>query len=129
MPFALAATPRKILPPPITTPTSTPRARISAISAGMLEVTLGSMPNCCSPMSASPDSFRRMRLYSGGGDMSGENYSPESDEESGRRVWESDESRIKESNEESRSRRESVRVGRVGQNRVSRSESSESLKQ
>jgi hypothetical protein len=27
------------------------------------------MPNCSSPISASPDSFRRMRLYTGGGDM------------------------------------------------------------
>ena len=41
MPFALAATPRKMLPPPITMPTSTPSARISAMSAAMLEVTFG----------------------------------------------------------------------------------------
>src|SRR5215203_3483441 len=82
----------------MTMPTSTPSARISAISAAILEVTFGSMPNWCSPISASPDNFNRMRLYVGGGGMARKNYSPS---DAGSRVEGSD----KESEEESSSER------------------------
>src|SRR4029079_11201843 len=47
----------------MTTPTWTPRPQISAMSRATCIVTPGSMPNCCSPMRASPDSFSRIRLY------------------------------------------------------------------
>src|SRR5579859_6996091 len=63
MPFALAARPRNRLPPPMTTATCTPSPWMSAMSRAICAVTAGSMPNCCSPMRASPDSFSRTRLY------------------------------------------------------------------
>src|SRR5512143_1648064 len=52
-----------MLPPPITRPTWTPAFTTSAISAAVRFTTPGSMPNPCSPISASPLSLSRMRLY------------------------------------------------------------------
>src|SRR5262249_46605935 len=81
MPCAEAASPRKMLPPPMTTATSTPRPRTSATSAAMLSRVVGSMPKPAAPMSASPESLSRMRLKRGvaagtasamGGDYSSE---------------------------------------------------------
>src|SRR6187551_1351559 len=63
MPRALAASPRNRLPPPMTTPTSTPSACTSPISRAICVAVVGSMPKGCSPISASPDSLRRTRLY------------------------------------------------------------------
>jgi hypothetical protein len=60
-PFDATATPRKMLPPPMTTATSTPSARASAMSEAMRSTTETSMPKCCSPMSASPDALSRTR--------------------------------------------------------------------
>src|SRR4030095_406249 len=57
------ARPRNRLPPPMTTPTCTPSVWISAMSFATCVVTAGSMPYCCSPMRASPESFSRTRPY------------------------------------------------------------------
>src|SRR5258706_6455967 len=65
MPCALAASPRKMLPPPMTTATSTPSPRTSAISDAIPSSVAGSMPNPDCPMSASPESLSRIRLKRG----------------------------------------------------------------
>src|SRR5688572_1055744 len=54
-----------MLPPPITTPISTPRRATCATSATMSSMVCRLMPNGSSPIRASPDSLRRMRLYLG----------------------------------------------------------------
>ena len=61
MPRALAASPRKMLPPPMTTATSTPSRCTSTTSCAIWSATGGSMPYERSPMSASPDSLSRTR--------------------------------------------------------------------
>src|SRR5512132_4046044 len=65
MPPALAATPRKMLPPPMTMATCTPRTMTSRTSSAMRSSTGGSMPYPWSPASASPESFRTIRRYAG----------------------------------------------------------------
>src|SRR6185295_3082636 len=50
---------------PMTTPISTPKLEISAISATMLSMVARLMPNASSPIKASPESLSRMRLYFG----------------------------------------------------------------
>src|SRR5256885_1563270 len=65
MPAAPGATPRKMLPPPITTPISTPSRDTCAISATMFSIVWRLMPNGSSPIRASPESLSRIRLYSG----------------------------------------------------------------
>src|SRR6185437_12534638 len=65
MPAAPGATPRKMLPPPMTTPISTPRRDTCATSATMFSIVWRLMPNGSSPIRASPDSLRRIRLYLG----------------------------------------------------------------
>src|SRR5215470_13128399 len=65
MPAALAAMPLKMLPPPITMATWTPRSMTSRISAPTRSSTGGSIPYPWSPASASPESFRTMRRYRG----------------------------------------------------------------
>src|SRR3954454_17205497 len=65
MPWADAAMPRKMLPPPMTMATSTPEARTSAISDAMPSRVGGSMPKPALPMRASPDNFSRIRLKRG----------------------------------------------------------------
>src|SRR5215468_7897036 len=54
-----------MLPPPSTTAVSTPRSWTSRISSASRATKSGAMPNFCSPISASPESFRRMRRYAG----------------------------------------------------------------
>src|SRR5215207_1479414 len=54
-----------MLPPPCTTATSTPRSCTPLICAAMALTRSGSVPYSRSPMSASPDSFRRMRSKAG----------------------------------------------------------------
>src|SRR6195256_2841229 len=66
MPSVLAETPRKMLPPPITMPTSTPISTTSRTSCAICCSVLGEMPYFPSPISASPLSFSRMRLNRGG---------------------------------------------------------------
>src|SRR5688500_13704804 len=56
-----------MLPPPTTRQRSWPAFLASAISPARRAAASGSMPNACSPISASPDSFRRMRLKRGRG--------------------------------------------------------------
>src|SRR5262245_48233402 len=65
MPAALAAMPRKMLPPPITMATWTPSSVTSRISAPTRSSTGGSIPYPWSPASASPESFRTIRRYRG----------------------------------------------------------------
>src|SRR5258706_912364 len=65
MPAATGGTPRKILPPPITTPISTPCFCTPAISATMPSMVARLMPYAPSPIKASPESLSRMRLYLG----------------------------------------------------------------
>src|SRR5206468_3449315 len=65
MPAAPGATPRKMLPPPMTMPISTPRRETCATSATMPSIVCRLIPKGSSPIRASPDSFRRMRLYFG----------------------------------------------------------------
>ena len=60
---AAPETPRKMLPPPIVSATSTPRSTTSFTSWAMAASVGGEMPYFASPMSASPESLRRMRLY------------------------------------------------------------------
>src|SRR3954466_16153111 len=55
-----------MLPPPTTTQSSWP-CFASAISRARREVVSGSIPNAPSPINASPDSFRRIRLKRGRG--------------------------------------------------------------
>src|SRR5713101_1726780 len=64
--LAAAATPRKKLPPPTTTPTWTPARATSATSIARAFTRSASMPNFSSPAITSPLSFRRMREYWGG---------------------------------------------------------------
>src|SRR5688572_1523555 len=54
-----------MLPPPITTPSSTPRRDTWAISATIVSMVWRLMPNGSSPISASPESLSRIRLYFG----------------------------------------------------------------
>src|SRR5262245_43304276 len=61
MPRALPARPRKMLPPPSTMPTCTPRACTSRTSSEIPDSTSSSMPCPASPASSSPESLRRMR--------------------------------------------------------------------
>ena len=52
-----------ILPPPMTSATSSPISTTSAISAHIFETVWGSIPICFSPASASPLSLSSTRLY------------------------------------------------------------------
>src|SRR6187402_3418751 len=63
MPAAAAASPRKMLPPPTTIPTWTPRAWTSATWRAMNLQNSGSTPYVRFPSRASPDSFNRIRSY------------------------------------------------------------------
>src|SRR3954466_3361939 len=65
MPSAPGASPRKMLPPPITTPISTPRRETCATSETMFRMVCRLMPYGSSPISASPESLRRILLYFG----------------------------------------------------------------
>src|SRR3954468_18825373 len=50
-----------MLPPPTTMAISTPRCETFLTSAAILRIRTGSAPYSRSPISASPESFRRMR--------------------------------------------------------------------
>ena len=63
MPSVEPATPRKMLPPPITIAICTPASTTSFTSAAMRVSVGGWMPYFPSPIRASPESLRRMRLY------------------------------------------------------------------
>src|SRR5260370_12844897 len=63
--IAAAAIPRKKFPPPTTSPICTPALATSAISPAKLFTRSGSTPQAPPPASASPLSFRTMRLYLG----------------------------------------------------------------
>src|SRR5688572_5665242 len=63
MPSALACVPRRMLPPPITTPISAPSPCSDWISSVNRSTTFGEMPKPCSPASASPLSFSTTRRY------------------------------------------------------------------
>src|SRR4051812_47278835 len=65
MPTEPPATPRKMLPPPMTMATSTPRFTTSATSCTMRTMVARLMPNASSPIRASPDSLSRIRLWAG----------------------------------------------------------------
>src|SRR5262245_33424944 len=65
MPAAPGATPRKMFPPPITSPISTPRREICATSPTMSSIVCRLMPKGSSPIRASPDSLSRILLYFG----------------------------------------------------------------
>src|SRR5262245_59613257 len=65
MPAAPSATPRKMLPPPITAPISTPSEATVATSSTIISIVWRLMPNGSSPISASPESLSRTRLYFG----------------------------------------------------------------
>src|SRR5215208_5810054 len=66
MPCCVAAvSPRKMLPAPTTTATSTPRSCTPLICAAIPTTRSGSVPYSSSPISASPDSFRRIRSNAG----------------------------------------------------------------
>src|SRR5258707_9758527 len=65
MPRADSDTPRKMLPPPTTTATSTPSRAVSAISPATWPRTSVLIPYPWCPISASPEILRRMRLYAG----------------------------------------------------------------
>src|SRR5512138_3537642 len=54
-----------MLPPPITTPISTPRRDTCATSETMLRIVCRLMPYGSSPIRASPESLRRILLYLG----------------------------------------------------------------
>ncbi len=62
MPSVAPETPRKMFPPPMVRATSTPRSTMSFTSCAMAVSVFGEMPYLPSPMSASPESLRRMRL-------------------------------------------------------------------
>ena len=68
-PLAEIATPRKRLPPPMTTAISVPARATSAISPAKRVSAVSSMPNGRLPSSASPESLRRTRLGLGLGGM------------------------------------------------------------
>jgi hypothetical protein len=61
MPDAAAARPRKMLPPPTTIPTWTPREWTSATWRAMNAQNSGSTPYVRLPRRASPESFSRIR--------------------------------------------------------------------
>src|SRR5512134_2538538 len=63
MPPAPSATPRKILPPPMTIATSTPSFTTAPMSATIASTVVRLIPNASSPMSASPDSFSSTLRY------------------------------------------------------------------
>src|SRR5881227_1894523 len=65
MPAAPGATPRKMLPPPMTMPISTPRRETWATSVTIASIVCRLIPYGSSPIRASPDSLRRIRLYLG----------------------------------------------------------------
>src|SRR5436190_8773441 len=65
MPAAPGATPRKILPPPMTMPISQPRRDTCATSATIDSMVWRLMPKGSSPIRASPESLRRILLYLG----------------------------------------------------------------
>src|SRR5436190_18669232 len=65
MPAVPGETPRKMLPPPITTPISTPRRETCAISVTIPSMVCLLTPKGSSPIRASPDSLRRILLYLG----------------------------------------------------------------
>src|SRR5438270_7479263 len=65
MPSVAAVTPRKMLPPPMTIAICTPAFCTATISSAMFASVWGSMPVRRPPMSASPESLRRIRLYLG----------------------------------------------------------------
>src|SRR3954451_1113944 len=67
MPAAAPWRPRYTLPPPTTTATWTPRALTPAIARAMAAMRAGSAPYDRSPISASPESFSRIRLNAGSG--------------------------------------------------------------
>src|SRR5258705_12173383 len=57
--------PLYILPPPITTATWTPSSVMDLMSCAYWAITELSKPKLLSPINASPESLRRMRLYLG----------------------------------------------------------------
>src|ERR1039457_4389909 len=63
MPTEPPATPRKMLPPPMTTATSQPSCVTSWTSRTMRTIVARLMPYASSPIKASPESLSRMRLY------------------------------------------------------------------
>src|SRR5882672_2339380 len=63
MPRSLPGSPRKMLPPPMTITTSTPRSRTSWTCRAMSCTASGQMPMPCPPPRASPESLSRMRRY------------------------------------------------------------------
>src|SRR6187549_2337781 len=65
MPAAPGATPRKMLPPPITMPISQPRRDTCATSETIDSIVWRLMPKGSSPIRASPDSLSRILLYLG----------------------------------------------------------------
>src|SRR5260221_8926293 len=67
---AAAATPRKKLPPPTTTPTWMPARATSATSIANAFTRSASIPNFSSPAITSPLSFSRMREYCSGAGIS-----------------------------------------------------------
>ena len=62
MPCAPGATPRKMLPPPITMANCTPIETTSATSSVMRAMVARLMPKASSPIKASPESLRRTLL-------------------------------------------------------------------
>ena len=65
MPMAVAASPRKMLPPPTTTPNSTLRSKGPLISRAMTCRVSGHRPNFFSPARVSPLTLSRTRWYWG----------------------------------------------------------------
>ena len=57
-----------MLPAPTTIATSTPRSRIAATWRAIRSTSAPSVPNSRSPISASPESFSRMRPKRGSGE-------------------------------------------------------------
>src|SRR5438105_2212990 len=76
MPSVAAVTPRKIFPPPITMAICTPALCTATISSAMLASVSASMPVRRPPISASPESLRRMRLYLGASAMAERKFIP-----------------------------------------------------
>src|SRR5581483_7944381 len=65
IPSVAAVTPRKMFPPPMTMTICTPALCTATISSAIPARVSASMPVRRPPISASPESFRRMRLYFG----------------------------------------------------------------
>src|SRR5579883_1308638 len=63
MPLAAPATPRKMLPPPMTRQISTPSSWTDLISAAMRPTMVGSSPYSWSPINASPEILSKTRRY------------------------------------------------------------------